>query len=60
MLNPDLLAILRCPKCRGVLTERSAPESLVCTHCRLAYAVEDGIPNLLVDEAKQVEVGSAP
>jgi uncharacterized protein YbaR (Trm112 family) len=42
------------------LTERSAPESLVCTHCRLAYAVEDGIPNLLVDEAKQVEVGSAP
>ena len=42
MLHPDLLAILRCPKCRGTLTERSAPPSLLCASCHLVYAVEDG------------------
>jgi len=62
MLSPDLLAILRCPKCRGVLSERGAQASgdsakpgtsaLVCAACKLSYAVEDGIPNLLVEEAQ--------
>jgi uncharacterized protein YbaR (Trm112 family) len=52
MLNPDLLAILRCPKCRGTLTEQAAPASLLCASCHLSYAIEDGIPNLLIDEAK--------
>jgi uncharacterized protein YbaR (Trm112 family) len=58
MLNPDLLARLRCPKCRGSLTERSSPESLVCKACRLVYAVEGGIPNMLVDEAKPADAAS--
>ncbi len=52
MLHPDLLAILRCPKCRGTLTEKDAPASLLCASCRLSYAIEDGIPNLLIDEAQ--------
>lgn len=52
MLHPDLLAILRCPKCRGTLNELDAPPSLLCASCRLVYAIEDGIPNLLIDEAK--------
>lgn len=64
MLNPELLAILRCPKCRGVLTEKAADKSaaksgssdggpaLVCAACELAYAIEEGIPNLLIEEAK--------
>ena len=55
MLNPDLLAILRCPKCRGTLTEHAAPPSLSCTNCRLVYAIEDGIPNLLIDEAQPAQ-----
>lgn len=52
MLHPDLLAILRCPKCRGTLTEHSTPPSLLCADCQLVFAIEDGIPNLLLDEAK--------
>ncbi len=60
MLNPELLAILRCPKCRGTLTEKAAEKSggsdggpaLICAACELAYAIEDGIPNLLIEEAK--------
>ncbi len=52
-LPPDLLEFLVCPKCKGELEHRTAPaEELLCHHCRLRYAVDDGIPIMLIDEAK--------
>ena len=51
-LAPELLEILVCPKCKGDLEYRTQPESLVCHTCRLVYPVEDGIPIMLIDEAK--------
>lgn len=51
-LAPELLEILVCPKCKGDLEYRPDPEALVCHACRLVYAVEDGIPIMLIDEAK--------
>jgi uncharacterized protein YbaR (Trm112 family) len=54
-LAPELLEILVCPKCKGELEYRTEPESLVCRSCRLVYAVEDGIPIMLVDEAKPLD-----
>jgi uncharacterized protein YbaR (Trm112 family) len=51
-LAPELLEILVCPRCKGDLEYRQQPESLVCAACRLVYAVEDGIPIMLIDEAK--------
>jgi uncharacterized protein YbaR (Trm112 family) len=49
----ELLDILVCPKCKGELEYRlSEPEELVCHACRLRYAVDDGIPIMLIDEAK--------
>ena len=52
-LAPELLEILVCPKCKGDLAYRESPEALICHNCRLEYAVEDGIPIMLIDEAKQ-------
>lgn len=53
MLDPKLLEILVCPKCKGDLTYREeATPALVCGHCRLRYEVRDGIPVLLIDEAQ--------
>jgi hypothetical protein len=49
---PELLEILVCPKCKGDLEYRPDPEALICRACRLVYAVEDGIPIMLIDEAK--------
>jgi uncharacterized protein YbaR (Trm112 family) len=49
---PELLEILVCPKCKGDLEYRPDPEALICNTCRLVYAVEDGIPIMLIDEAK--------
>jgi len=53
-LDPDLLSILVCPKCRSALSVDDAAEELVCQNpeCGLAYPVRDDIPVLLVDEAR--------
>ncbi len=51
-LSPQLLEILVCPKCRGALEYRETEAALICHACRLRYAVRDGIPIMLIDEAK--------
>jgi uncharacterized protein YbaR (Trm112 family) len=53
MLDPRLLEILACPKCKGNLDYRTEPqEVLICRACRLEYRVEEGIPIMLIDEAR--------
>lgn len=56
-IDPELLEIIRCPKCQedkreGRLVLVSAGDALECGACRLRYRVSDGIPELVVDEAK--------
>jgi uncharacterized protein YbaR (Trm112 family) len=52
-LPPDLLEILRCPKCLGKVTEGS--RGLECGQCRLVFPVVDEIPNFLLEEALPLE-----
>ncbi|HEX6196272.1 MAG TPA: Trm112 family protein [Jiangellaceae bacterium] len=52
-LDPNLLEILACPECKASLREDDAAGELVCTGCGLVYPVRDGIPVLLVDEARR-------
>ena len=55
-LDPQLLEIIVCPQCHGELTpvEEEGRAELVCGGtCGLAYPVRDGIPVLLVDEARR-------
>ena len=54
-LAPQLLSILRCPRCKGALEYREAESSLICHACRLRYAVREGIPIMLTDEATPLE-----
>ena len=49
-IQPDLLEIVRCPKCLGRVTERG--DGLACEKCRLVFPVVDDIPNFLLEEAK--------
>ena len=54
-IEPWLRDILRCPACHATLTDGQGPEGrpeLQCSGCALAYRVDDGIPVLLVDEAR--------
>jgi uncharacterized protein len=50
-LSPELLSILVCPKCKGELEYRESESALLCLKCRLRYAVRDGIPIMLIDQA---------
>lgn len=56
MLDKTLLEVIVCPHCKGPLTyERdNQQERLVCTTEQLAYAVRDGIPILLYDQAQDL------
>ncbi len=53
-LDPRLLEILCCPACHGDLAER--PDCLKCRGCGRVYPIEDGIPVMLVDHAKQEDM----
>jgi len=54
MLDQELLDILACPKCKGDLDYDSVKETLTCNACKLRYKVEDGIPNMLIEEAESI------
>lgn len=56
-IEPWLREILRCPACRSELADavgEGGPE-LHCTNagCGLQYRIDDGVPVLLVDEARK-------
>jgi uncharacterized protein YbaR (Trm112 family) len=53
-LDPSLLEILACPDTHHTkLTVDEAASELVCPTCGRAFPVRDGIPVLLLDEARQ-------
>jgi uncharacterized protein len=57
MLDDSLLRILVCPADRGplVLVDPGEGELLYNPRLRRAYRIEDGIPVLLIDEARDVD-----
>lgn len=50
-LSPQLLEVLVCPKCKGSLEYHEPEAALICRWCALRFAVRDGIPVMLIDEA---------
>lgn len=58
-MEPWLLELLVCPRCRGELRHEQSPEALVCERDRLRYEVRDGIPILLIDEARPLDPAAA-
>ncbi|NRO96803.1 Trm112 family protein [Paraburkholderia sp. NMBU_R16] len=57
-MDARLLEILVCPICKGPLRYDRAHEELICQADKLAYPIRDGIPVMLVDEARQTVEGT--
>ncbi len=55
-LDPKLLEILVCPVTKGPLTMSTNKTELISWSARLAYPIRDGIPIMLVDEARALAV----
>jgi uncharacterized protein YbaR (Trm112 family) len=54
-LDPRLLEILVCPLTKAPLTYDRAAQELISVEAGLAYPIRDGIPIMLVDEARPLE-----
>lgn len=58
-VDPKLLEILVCPLTKGPLEYDKAKGELISKQANLAYPIRDGIPVMLVDEARPLDDGSA-
>lgn len=54
-ISKELLDVLACPKCRGVVRLTESQDGLVCDACRLRYRIDDDIPIMLIDEATPLD-----
>ncbi len=54
-IDPKLLEILVCPLTKGPLVYDRERQELISKQAGLAYPVRDGIPIMLVDEARQLD-----
>jgi uncharacterized protein YbaR (Trm112 family) len=54
-VDPKLLELLVCPVTKGPLTYDRARNELVSDKAGLAFPIRDGIPIMLVDEARQLD-----
>jgi uncharacterized protein YbaR (Trm112 family) len=54
-IDPRLLEVLVCPLTKGPLEYDRVRAELVSRSARLAYPVRDGVPVMLVDEARPLE-----
>ncbi len=53
--NPKLLEILVCPLTKVPLRYDATAQELISDQAGLAYPIRDGIPIMLVDEARKIE-----
>ncbi len=54
-MDPKLLEILVCPLCKSPLVHHKETRELICKPDRLAFPIRDGIPVMLIDEARRLE-----
>jgi len=54
-VDPKLLEVLVCPLTKGPLRFDRQAQELISDQARLAYPILDGIPIMLVDEARSLD-----
>jgi uncharacterized protein YbaR (Trm112 family) len=54
-ISRELLEILACPKCRSDVELDENNQRIICRSCKIFYEIRDGIPIMLIDEAKPLE-----
>ena len=58
-VDPKLLDLLVCPLTKGPLRYDRARQELISEQAGLAYPIRDGIPIMLVDEARPLDQDEA-
>lgn len=55
LLDPKMLELLVCPQCKGPLVFDEAAQELVSKQAKLAYPVRDGVPLLVISQARPLD-----
>ncbi len=53
-MNIKQIELMVCPECQGKLNYDSNNKELLCENCKLAFPVKDGIPVMLIEEARNL------
>ncbi|HQT83755.1 MULTISPECIES: Trm112 family protein [Acidiphilium] len=54
-IDPKLLEVLVCPLTKGPLVYDRANSELISERAGLAFPIRDGIPIMLIDEARKLD-----
>ena len=54
-MSPELLALLVCPATRTPLRYDAERQELISDAAGLAYPVRDGVPVMLIEEARRID-----
>lgn len=54
-LNSKLFEMLVCPLTKGPLQYNAETQELISPRAKLAYPIRDGVPIMLIDEARALE-----
>lgn len=60
MIDPSLMDILVCPIARCPLVYNAETNELISVQARKAYPVRDGVPIMLIDEARDLDNNDVP
>lgn len=53
-MEKKLLNVLVCPNCKGPLQYDEKAQELICQKEKLAFPIREGIPSMLIDEAREI------
>lgn len=53
-MKNSILDIMACPACNGKLKMTQAGDQLFCSFDKLLFDIVDDVPNMLINEAKQL------
>ncbi len=54
-VDPKLLELLVCPLTKGRLSYDRSHNELISESAKLAYPIRDGVPIMLISEARKIE-----
>ena len=55
MFPKELLDILACPQCKKPIRLDEENKCFICEECRVKYPITDGIPELMIEKAIQLD-----
>ena len=54
-MDKKQIEMMVCPECNSKLEYDNSSQELICESCKIAFPVKDGIPVMLIEQARKLE-----